>query len=109
MKRSSVILVVAALLLLTSPVLAKASSRSEAPFAQKLLDVALVRPVTLVGSLTSTALCVGLSPLTWLLGPGVGVPSVDYLVVVPWRFTAGRYAGDFRNYIDGRTATGELP
>lgn len=107
MKRSSVVLAVAVLLLIASPVSASAAAGSDAPFAQKLLDVALVRPITMVGAFASTALCVGLSPLTFFTG--VGVASVDYLVAAPWRFTAGRYPGDFGGYIDGRTATGRLP
>ena len=105
MKRSSVALAVVVLLLLAAPVSAQASEASEAPFAQKLLDVALVRPITMVGAFASTALCVGLSPLTYFTG--VGVASVDYLVVAPWRFTAARYPGEFDGYVDGRDVMGQ--
>jgi hypothetical protein len=73
-------------------------------FGTKVVDVVLIRPVTMVGSIASTALAVGLSPITWMTG--VGDESVEYMVVAPWRFTAHRYPGKFSSYKDGRSATG---
>ena len=102
MKRSSVVVAVLALLILASSV--PASALEEPPLAKKLLDVALVRPVSMVGAFASTALCVVLSPLTYLTG--VGNASVYYMVAAPWRFTAARNPGDFHNYVDGRSVTG---
>ena len=102
MKRLVVVVAVLALFTLASPV--PASAVEEPHFAMKLLDVALVRPPSMVGALASTVLCVGLAPLTHLLG--VGDASVYYMVAAPWRFTAARNPGDFGNYVDGRSVTG---
>jgi hypothetical protein len=76
------------------------------PFGKRFVDVVLVRPMTMVGSIASTVLCVGLSPLTWMTG--VGDESVEYLVEAPWRFTAYRDPGDYRRYKDGRNVTGRV-
>jgi hypothetical protein len=102
MKRSFAALAVAAAL--TMPLTATALEGSWPTFGSKFVDVALVRPLTMAGSIASTALAVGLSPLTWMTG--VGDESIDYLVVAPWRFTAYRYPGRFSSYKDGRSATG---
>jgi hypothetical protein len=102
MKRSFAALTVAAALMM--PLTATALDGYGPPFGSKLVDVALVRPLTMVGSIASTALAIGLSPLTWMTG--VGDESVDYMVVAPWRFTAYRYPGRYSSYKDGRNATG---
>jgi hypothetical protein len=102
MKHSFAALAVAAAL--TMPITATALEGYGPPFGSKFVDVALVRPLTMVGSIASTALAVGLSPLTWMTG--VGDESIEYMVVAPWRFTAYRYPGRFSTYKDGRSATG---
>lgn len=105
MKRLSVVLALSAAILST-PSLATASEASEPAFGTKLADVALVRPITMVGSLVSTVVAVGISPLTWMTG--MGGESVDYMIAAPWRFTAGRYPGEFSDYKDGRSLTGKV-
>ena len=102
MKRSC-LAVVAAIVLLT-PISAIGAERAQPAFPVKLVDVAVIRPLAMVGSIASSALAVGLSPLTWMTG--VGDESVHYLVAAPWRFTAHRYPGEFADYKDGRSATG---
>ena len=102
MKRSFAALAVVAAP--TMPLTASAMDGYGPPFGSKFVDVALVRPLTMVGSIASTALAVGLSPLTWMTG--MGDESVDFMVVAPWRFTAYRYPGEFSSYKDGRNATG---
>jgi hypothetical protein len=102
MKRPFAALAVAAALMM--PLTATALEGYGPPIGSKIFDVALVRPLTMVGSIASTALAVGLSPLTWMTG--VGDESVDYMVVAPWRFTAHRYPGKFSSYKDGLSATG---
>jgi hypothetical protein len=102
MKRSIAALAVAAALML--PFTATAAEGYGPPFGSKFVDVALVRPLTMVGSLASTAIAIGLSPLTWMTG--VGDESIEYMVVAPWRFTAFRYPGKFSSYKDGRSVTG---
>jgi hypothetical protein len=103
MKHSCIALAVAAMLLLPLTATALEGPRGPA-FGLRFVDVVFVRPVMMVGSLASTALAIGLSPLTWMTG--VGDESVEYMVVAPWRFTAHRYPGEFAYYKDGRSATG---
>jgi hypothetical protein len=88
------------------PITAVSAESSEPAFATKLFDVALVRPVAMVGAIVSSALAVGISPITWMTGTGDA--SVDYLVAAPWRFTAHRYPGEFAEYRDRRSATGRM-
>lgn len=62
-------------------------------------DVAVVRPVTLVGTIAGTALFVGLLPFTALVSipaPHKGVQlTADTLVLKPAQYTFSRRAGDF--------------
>lgn len=64
-----------------------------------IVDVLLVRPLCVVGSLVTTALSLGTLPIT--VPTGVGDESAVYLIHAPWRFTAGRVPGDFDSYEDG--------
>ena len=109
MKRSMFFALSIGLLLALSPAPASASGH-DAPdprWATKTLDVAIVRPVSLVVSLVSTGLFLGTLPLTF--PTGVGDESAYLLVAAPWRYTAGRYLGDFRHYQDGRDLFGRVP
>ena len=45
-----------------------------------------------------------LIPILWPMGLADEVVRVS--IVRPWRFTANRHLGDFRNYEDGGTADG---
>jgi len=64
-----------------------------ASLGAKLVDFALVRPVGVAVSLTTTALYLGTSPLTFLMG--VAEPTAEVLVSRPWEATSGRPLGDF--------------
>jgi len=97
---------VVALVLSLSPLTSAAADHGEPAFATKVADVALVRPVSMVGSIITSAVAVGLSPITWMTGTGDG--SIDYLIAAPWRFTAHRDPGVFARYRDGHSATGRL-
>ena len=100
-------LALAALFLASSVGLSAAhGTESRADFGLKLVDATLVRPATMLGATASTALYLGTLPLTFFTG--VGTEASDVLVVAPWRFTAGRYLGDFDSYKDSRTVTGRL-
>jgi hypothetical protein len=72
----------------------------------KLVDATLVRPFTAVGATLGSALFLATAPLTYVTG--VAVEANQVLMVAPWRFTAGRYLGDFNSYKDSRTVTGRL-
>jgi len=77
--------------------------RTGPPVGSQVLDVALVRPLAMVGAWVSSGVFFATLPLTFFTG--VGTQSARYLVVTPWRFTLGRPVGDFDRYIDGRSLT----
>lgn len=64
-----------------------------------VLDLLLVRPVSAAGALFSTTFCIATMPIAYLIG--VGEQSARILVEAPWRFTTGRYLGEFNTYRDG--------
>ena len=98
----SILAVLAILTLFSSPVLAQ-ESRENPPVGLKILDIIVIRPVSAAVSCVSTALCVGTMPLAYIIG--VGEQSARVLIEAPWRFTAGRYLGDFSHYKDGKPIT----
>jgi hypothetical protein len=69
-----------------------------------VLDVAVVRPLSVVGSLASTALSIGTLPITFPIG--VADESTIFLIHAPWRFTAARVPGSFSDYEDGGDVLG---
>jgi len=70
----------------------------------QILDVALVRPLCVVGSTVSTATYIAISPLVFVMG--LGEPAARVMVEAPWRFTAFRYVGDFSHYRDEQPIMG---
>lgn len=64
-----------------------------------IIDVGLVRPLCVVGSLVSTAVGLGTLPITFPMG--VADEASVLLIHAPWRFTAARVPGDFGRYEDG--------
>jgi hypothetical protein len=70
----------------------------------KIADVALVRPVCMVGSTISTAVYLVISPFAYVMG--LGEPAARTMVEGPWRFTGSRYIGEFNHYKDERPITG---
>ena len=80
---------------------------SFAPGWLMAIDFVFVRPSSLAASFTSTAIFIGLLPITYPIGAVTGPRNLTtYMVTVPWRFTTSRYYGDFAKYRDHRTATG---
>jgi hypothetical protein len=106
MKRIGIAMALVGALLVVSPntALAIAPERPHINFGLKLLDVALVRPISLVGAIASTA--VGLAGAMLTFPMGLADEVVTYTIIAPWRFTNTRYIGDFRYYEDGGTITG---
>lgn len=99
-------LVLAAVLLLTAAPAAAATPEPEPSVGIQVVDLLLVRPVSIFGSVLSNAAFAVSLPFTF--PAGVSHEATAYLVVAPWRFTAGRDLGNFGTYIDGRTITGRL-
>ena len=107
LRRSLTTVALAGLLLTTSAGVGSAhGTESHASFGMKLMDATLVRPFSAVGATLGSALFVATAPLTFFTG--VGVEANQVLMLAPWRFTAGRYLGDFNSYKDARTVTGRL-
>ena len=72
--------------------------------ALKILDLFFIRPILCVPlASASTAIHIGLSPLTYL--SGIGEQSARVLVEAPWRYTNKRLWGDFGHYKDGYPIT----
>lgn len=67
--------------------------------ADKILDVAVVRPLGLLFALSGTGLYLGTMPLTYMTG--LSEPAARFLVLAPWRYTSARVVGDFGTYQDG--------
>jgi len=75
------------------------ATAKEGPSAgMQILDVAIVRPLCVIGSTASTAVYIAISPLVFVMG--LGEPAARVMVEAPWRFTAFRYVGEFSHYRD---------
>ncbi len=100
---------VLAIFIFTCPVMAGAASAhsgccgTEPSVGIKVFDALLVRPVWLVGSIVSTAVFIGISPLAGAIG--IGEPLGHAMVEAPWRFTHSRCLGRFDAYKDGEPIT----
>jgi hypothetical protein len=79
--------------------LAASPSLAEPSGGTKALDVLVVRPLSLVGSLISTGLFIGTLPVT--APTGVSQEAAYLMVAAPWRFTGGRHIGEWDRYRDG--------
>ena len=77
--------------------------RETPPVGMKILDLLVVRPISAGVACLSTAFCVGTMPLAYIIG--VGEQSARVLIEAPWRYTGGRYWGDFHHYKDGKPIT----
>lgn len=82
----------------------KTTTKEGPSVGAQIADVALVRPVCLVGSTISTAAYLVISPITFLMG--LGEPTARVMVEAPWRFTASRKVGEFNHYKDDKPITG---
>ena len=104
-KLKSVAVIIALTCIIFIPEISVAQETEVVPYqngpsaGKVVLDLLLVRPFCVVGSLTSTAVCIVTMPAAFLVG--VGDQSAHLLVQAPWRFTTGRPLGEFNTYRDG--------
>ena len=106
MMKQFTVAIVALMFVLASPASASPKRADvRGSWGLKILDVGLVRPVGIATSLASTALDIGLLPIT--LPEGIAPGLADYMVEAPWRFTTYRYVGHFNAYRDGADILGE--
>ncbi len=87
------------LILFSSAAFADGMEREQPTTGMKVLDLLVVRPLSIVGSTLSTAFFLVTVPITF--PSGVAEPAARILVQAPWRYTGMRYLGDFKNYKDG--------
>ncbi len=79
------------------------ASRQRPPVAVMVLDLIIVRPISVAVSAASTIFCAGTMPLAYPIG--VGEQSTRIFIEAPWRFTGMRHLGEFGSYKDGKPIT----
>jgi hypothetical protein len=93
-KKLSVVLALVLILSFVAPVMAY----EEPSVWAKIVDALLVRPACVVGSVAATAFFIATLPVTFPIGVS---EQLSYAIVeAPWRFTAGRYPGEYDHYYD---------
>ena len=97
------VLVTMFLIVSSSYVLAYDLENTKPSVAIKILDLSIVRPISMVVSIASTVFCVGTLPLTYPVG--VSEPAARIFIEAPWRFTNARYLGKFNHYKDEKPVT----
>ena len=85
-------------LLATAPIAARADAESP-NVGLKILDISLVRPVSMLLSFASTGAFLGISPLATCMG--IEDETARVMVLAPWRYTSAREIGSFDRYRDG--------
>jgi len=102
MKKISFSILIAMVIALSSPV-AHGEEAGQSNVGMKILDLILVRPISIVVSTASTAIYLATVPITF--PAGVSEPAARALVEAPWRYTGARYLGEFDRYKDGNPIT----
>src|SRR5512139_1342133 len=77
--------------------------REQPTTGMKVLDLLVVRPLSIVGSTASTAFYLVTVPITF--PSGLSESAARIFVEAPWRYTGMRYLGDFKHYKDGNPIT----
>ena len=102
-KEIFVVLLVAMLLAVPISQVYGDEADSKPPVALKVVDIVIVRLVSVVVAVGLTAVSIGTMPVAYVCG--VGEHSARILVQAPWRFTAARKFGEFNRYVDGKPIT----
>jgi hypothetical protein len=104
MRICKTLVIALSILILFSPAaFADGMEREQPTVGMKVLDLLLVRPLSIVGSALSTAFYLATVPITF--PSGVSEPAARIFVEAPWRYTGMRYLGDFKHYKDGNPIT----
>jgi len=98
-KRLCVILAVVFIFTFTCSVMAE-----EPSVGAKVVDLLLVRPISLVGATISSGAYLVMSVPLAIMGGDEEASTI--MVDAPWRFTNQRYLGDFSNYKDNMGIAG---
>lgn len=104
MKKIGIFILVSLLFtLFSSFALAEELSHLQPTGGMKILDLVVVRPLSICVSTLSTAFYIVTVPITF--PAGVSEPAARILVEAPWRYTGARYLGEFDRYKDGYPIT----
>ncbi len=90
-------------ILFPSLALAFEMEQEQPAVGMKVLDLLIVRPLSIVVSSASTVFYAVTVPVTF--PAGVSEPAARILVEAPWRFTGMRCLGHFNRYKDGNPIT----
>ena len=101
--RKTLVMALSMLILFSSAAFADGMERERPTTGMKVLDLLVVRPLSIVGSTLTTAFYLVTAPITF--PSGVSEPAARILVEAPWRYTGMRYLGDFKQYKDGKPIT----
>ena len=99
----TLVMALSILILFSSGAFADGMEREQPTAGMKVLDLLVVRPLSIVGSTLTTAFYLVTVPITF--PSGVSEPAARILVEAPWRYTGMRYLGDFKHYKDGNPIT----
>jgi hypothetical protein len=104
MKSIKIMILVAMIIILSSPfALAGDVQQNRPTAAMKILDLIIVRPLSIPVSVASTGLYLATIPITF--PAGVSEHAARALVEAPWRFTNARCLGEFNRYKDCKPIT----
>ena len=104
MKATKILMIALCMLIpFSSSAFADGTEREQPTVGMKVLDLLVVRPLSIVGSTLTTAFYLVTVPITF--PSGVSEPAARILVEAPWRYTGMRYLGDFHHYKDGNPIT----
>jgi hypothetical protein len=104
MRKSTILLILICILAFcATPGIAGEMERERPAEGMRILDLLVVRPLSIVISTASTAFYIVTVPITY--PAGVSESAARVLVEAPWRYTGMRYLGDFHHYKDGHPIT----
>jgi hypothetical protein len=104
MKSIKIMILVTMIIILSSPFALAGDGRRTPPSgAMKVLDLLIIRPLSIPVSAASTGLFLGTLPITFTIG--VSEYAARALVEAPWRFTNARCLGEFNHYKDCKPIT----
>lgn len=104
MKNIKIVILLIMMVILFSPFAFASDVQQTRPTAaMKILDLIIVRPLSIPVAAVSTGLFLGTLPITFTTG--VSEYAARALVEAPWRFTNARCLGDFDHYKDCKPIT----
>ncbi|MBN1364885.1 MAG: hypothetical protein JW976_08795 [Syntrophaceae bacterium] len=95
-----ILFIVLVVILFASPVISNAETKVEPSPELKVADALFVRPPCAIFSVISTATFLVIVIPAHIIG--ISEPLAEWMVYAPWRFTGGRYLGEFNRCKSGK-------